>query len=225
MKRTLLIPLVLLLAGCVRTAAIPPTATLISDELPLQPPTAVLAPTGTPASEEPTPESGAPAEAEEEIEEPTEAPDLEEPTETEVPLEPTATEDADEETPEDEAVPPTDDGEEGAKPTRTPDPAAFNPEETFGIPQLKDEFITDANWVDNTNALPDTDNLRLQAEDGYMLVTGKKILFDTWWFTGGTLTDFYIEMTVETDECAGKDSYGVIFYGPPKGWSTPRLAI
>ena len=31
--------LVLLLAGCVRTAAIPPTATLISDELPLQPPT------------------------------------------------------------------------------------------------------------------------------------------------------------------------------------------
>jgi hypothetical protein len=78
----------------------------------------------------------------------------------------------------------------------------------------------DADSLENWSSgglLPDTDNIRLGLSDGFLTVMGKKLEFDTWWFTWPELSDFFLEMTVRVGTCSGLDSYGVIFRGPPRG--------
>ena len=65
--------------------------------------------------------------------------------------------------------------------------------------------------------MPNNDKIRLQFKDGELYVTGKRLNFSTWWFSGHYLGDAYIEMTYGTEECSGDDAYGMIFRGPPHG--------
>jgi hypothetical protein len=100
-------------------------------------------------------------------------------------------------------------------PTITPTP--FDPGEALGAPKFTDPMNESSfgNWA-RDNVMPDTDNIRLELEDGELAVTGKKLFFDTWWFSWPVVEDFYLEMVVETDTCTGKDAYGMIFRGPPR---------
>lgn len=110
--------------------------------------------------------------------------------------------------------------------TETPSPTASNtpagsqlaPTALYGRPTWTDPMDADSleNWSSG-GLLPDTDNIRLGLSDGFLTVMGKKLEFDTWWFTWPELSDFFLEMTVRVGTCSGLDSYGVIFRGPPRG--------
>ena len=116
--------------------------------------------------------------------------------------------------PEDEPTPlPTTEpvGEDGGSSGQ----ALFDPEQVYGIPQLV--FPSTETWTSFANPLPDTDNLKLEALDGDLYVTGKNVQWDTWWFTWPILTNFYVEMSVTTEQCSGKDHYGFITRGTRPG--------
>ena len=110
---------------------------------------------------------------------------------------------------------------ETPSPTISATPAGTRVEPTaiYGQPIWTDPMDADSlqNWAGTGGLLPDTENIRLGLADGFLTVTGKKTLFDTWWFTWPQLTDFFLEMTVRVGTCSGLDSYGVIFRGPPRG--------
>ncbi|MBW8010499.1 MAG: hypothetical protein FVQ83_04545 [Chloroflexi bacterium] len=99
----------------------------------------------------------------------------------------------------------------------TPTLEGLDPLIAFGPAQIADYFQTNSNWLSPSNALPDTDNIRLMIQNDEMLVTGKRPLFDTWYFTWPTRTDFYLEMIVDSDQCGGKDAYGMILRGSASG--------
>jgi hypothetical protein len=65
------------------------------------------------------------------------------------------------------------------------------------------------------DTLPDNRDIRLQFKDGQLYVTGKRPGFSTWWFSYHTLSDAFIEMTFNTEDCSDEDAYGIIFRGPP----------
>jgi hypothetical protein len=73
------------------------------------------------------------------------------------------------------------------------------------------------NWAGADGLLPDTQFIRLELRDGELTVTGKQFGFETWWFSWPFITDFYLEMKVNSGSCTGKDAYGVILRGPDKG--------
>lgn len=96
--------------------------------------------------------------------------------------------------------------------------AAFDPYTAFGKPKYQNpmEFPNLAEWAQaETDRLPDNRNIRLQFKDGKLYVTGKRPGFSTWWFSYHTLSDAYIEMTFDSEDCSGQDAYGLIFRGPP----------
>jgi hypothetical protein len=109
---------------------------------------------------------------------------------------------------------------ETPSPTVTPPPAGTRLEPTaiYGRPTWTDPMDADSleNWSTG-GVLPDTENIRLTLTDGFLTVTGKKLEFDTWWFTWPEISNFILEMTVRVGNCSGLDSYGVIFRGPPRG--------
>lgn len=198
-RRLLVLPalLALALAACERPASpdLAPTLSLSPlppTQTPLSPPPTQPAPTvvaGEPASPPPpTPTS-----------EPTQAP---------TPL-PPATE------------PPSPTPTAGASPTATPLPTPsgppLDPQARWGSPTLVDNMDSDANWAGQDGSLPDTPNIRLSLQNGEMLVTGKRLFFETWWFSWPFLSDFYLQMTARPAACAGKDAYGFILRGPPRG--------
>lgn len=127
-------------------------------------------------------------------------------TATEAPAEETATEEAASPTPEAPSETPT------SSPTATL--PVFDPNSQYGGPTLFDSFSEGKNWVDGGGSLPDTDFIRLALGGGKMHVTGKPPQFDTWWFSWPTAGDQFIEMTMETDTCSGKQAYGLILRGP-----------
>jgi hypothetical protein len=100
-------------------------------------------------------------------------------------------------------------------PTITPTP--FNSRASLGAPSYVDPMSASSfgNWSRDA-VLPDTANIRLALSGGNLLVTGKNQFFDTWWFSWPSLRNFHLEMTVSTEQCSGKDTYGVIFRGPPR---------
>lgn len=102
----------------------------------------------------------------------------------------------------------------------TPSGPILDPYTSWGQPNLLDELDSPANWVGVSGELPDTDYLRLAHTGEQLLVTGKQLLFETWWFTWPVLRNFYLEMTVQTSTCSGSDTYGVILRGPASGTST-----
>ncbi len=104
-------------------------------------------------------------------------------------------------------------------PEFTPSPTfvAFSPDAAYGPPQINELFLSEDSWVGPGGSLPDNANIRIEVVDQEMRVTGKNILFDTWYFSWPTLDEFFIEMRVDSGQCTGKDSYGLVFRGSASG--------
>ncbi len=106
-------------------------------------------------------------------------------------------------------------------PTATPTATStitFDPDTTYGDPKYQNpmEIANPREWAPpETDRLPDNRNIRLEFEGGELAVTGYRPGFSTWWFSYHTLSDAYIEMTFDTENCSGEDAYGFIFRGPP----------
>jgi len=107
-------------------------------------------------------------------------------------------------------------------PSATPSGPRLDPVVTWGAANLVDTLDSPANWVSADGLLADTDNIRLEHNGTQLLITGKKLLFETWWFTWPTLSDFYLEITVQTAACTDSDAYGLIFRGSERGAPTVR---
>jgi hypothetical protein len=104
-------------------------------------------------------------------------------------------------------------------PTASPVPkVTVVPTATFGEPTYHNpmEVPNVAEWASaGTRTMPDTENIRLQFKDGQLYVTGKQLDFSTWWFSYHTLSNAFIQMSYNTENCSGDDAYGMIFRGPP----------
>ena len=104
------------------------------------------------------------------------------------------------------------------EPTATSTPViTFDPYTAYGKPkyQNKMEFPNLWEWKSpEEEELPNNNRIRLRFEDGELHVTGKRTGFSTWWFSGHSLSDAFIEMTFDTLDCSGEDAYGIIFRGP-----------
>ena len=99
--------------------------------------------------------------------------------------------------------------------TVTPTVLAFDPIQEFGSATILDIFASDANWVDASNKLPDTDFIKLELGTEQLIVTGKLASFDTWWLTWPEAADQYLELKVEVEKCAGLQAYGLLLRAPP----------
>jgi hypothetical protein len=97
-----------------------------------------------------------------------------------------------------------------AMPQPTIDALQINPDQEFTGSQFVDSMDDPTLWYDRSGNLADSDYLKLEMLDGTMYVTGKLRLWDTWWITGSTLTNFYMEMEVNSGDCSGSDTYGMI---------------
>ena len=134
--------------------------------------------------------------------------------------EPTAetTEDAGQETtPETDVTP-----EATTEPTPQPtlDAYRINPEIEFTGATHVDTMDQPSQWWDASGVLPDSQYIKMEFDEGQMFVTGKPVLWDTWWISGFTLTDFYIEMEVNSGDCTGSDTYGMILRASQHGEPT-----
>ncbi|OGO28242.1 MAG: hypothetical protein A2W33_06990 [Chloroflexi bacterium RBG_16_52_11] len=103
-------------------------------------------------------------------------------------------------------------------PTATVIPVTtLNPYTAYGDPTYVNpmEFANYWEWAPpETDTLPNNQRIRLQFKDGQLYVTGKRLDFSTWWFSSHFLSDAYMEMTFNTEDCSGEDAYGMIFHGP-----------
>jgi hypothetical protein len=103
-------------------------------------------------------------------------------------------------------------------PTATPVPEiTFDPYTDLGDPTYENpmEFPNLWEWKSpEEDELPNNNRLRLRFDDGKLRVTGKRSGFSTWWFSGHTLSDAFVEMTFDTLDCSGDDAYGIILRGP-----------
>jgi len=201
-KTTSLLVLILILSaaaavsGCVRQVAPPATPTVESTSqldvvLNSTPATATLelptvTPTNTLEPEAPTQTPG-----------PTSTLEIITPTNTAAPTE---------ETTEETTPQPT----EAALPQPTSSVPQINPDQEFTGARHVDTLDNVDLWTDQTGSLPNSQYLELKIQDGVMTVTGKRDLWDTWWISGFTLTNFYIEMDVNSGDCDPDDAYGMI---------------
>ncbi|GAP11716.1 concanavalin A-like lectin/glucanases superfamily [Bellilinea caldifistulae] len=138
---------------------------------------------------------------------PTETPPL--PTETTPPTEviPSPTQAVEQPT-----VTPT----ETPPPSPTPQPTAtiaFTPSPNDPVARLgpaswTDNMDKDDNWPTGTDKFTE-----ISFRDGVMLLTGLTTT-DGWRLTWPELTNFYLEMTFQTGECAANDRYGMIVRVP-----------
>ncbi len=94
----------------------------------------------------------------------------------------------------------------------------LDPRTAYGEPDYENpmEIAYLTEWAQaETRLLPNNSSIRLQFKDGELYVTGKRPGFSTWWFSYHTLSDAFIELTFETEDCSDNDAYGIIFHGPP----------
>lgn len=105
-------------------------------------------------------------------------------------------------------------------PQPTIDAVKIDPYTLFTGAQHVDAMDNPALWTDQGGMLPDTQYLKMEFADGNMYATGKLNLWDTWWISGFTLTDFYIEMEVNSGDCSGSDTYGMILRASQHGEPT-----
>lgn len=117
---------------------------------------------------------------------------------------------------------PTSAPQPGATPTPTSGSLAigpFDPYTVYGPPTMSDPMNGGnlSDWLASDGKLPNTDSMIMSLDDAKTYVTGKRPGWATWWFSPITLDNVYMEMTVETEDCAGKDSYGMILRGPEHG--------
>jgi hypothetical protein len=101
----------------------------------------------------------------------------------------------------------------------TPTALPFNPTGEYGSPSLVDSFSDNRYWADADGNLPDTDFIQLALGSGQLHVTGKPPQFDTWWFTSTSANNYFIEMQINTDDCSGRQAYGLILRGPESNTS------
>ncbi len=125
-----------------------------------------------------------------------------------------------------ETLDPTAQVEDTLEPTNTAEPKPtseippINPDEEFTGAKRTDTLDQEQMWYDRSGTLPDTEYLKLEFEDGSMLVTGNLRLWDTWWISGFSLTDYYIEMEVNSGDCNPDDAYGMILRASQHGEPT-----
>ncbi len=238
MQKKTLLPLILILslflvlAACVRPVTTPPTATPAGTDLLDE-----LLGTASPNTPQPTDTVA--------------VPDTPTPTTEAVPTEepPTATVPAPTNTiqiitptsppPTDEPQPTTEDGTPAAtdeepsetvpavtaKPTRTLTASQINPDQAFNGKRIVDSMDEPQVWYDESGELPDSEYLKMEFRNSKMFVTGKLQEWDTWWISGNTLTDFYIEMEVNSGACEGADAYGMILRASAHGEPTHGYLI
>jgi len=196
-----------LLSACTRTQSTPPPEAMgpsPTAEVLTQLPDAIASQTAAPTPVEavptqapPTPTEVAPL--------PTDEPTAEPPTDTP-------------ETPKNITLVPKDASTATPTPTSIPPGETFDPTDTYGLSTFMDPMNSGSygNWKSD-GRLPNTELIQISLEGNNMYVTGKKPGFSTWYFSWPTLKDFYIQMEVKTEECSGKDEYGLIVRGPAHG--------
>jgi hypothetical protein len=118
-----------------------------------------------------------------------------------------------------------DDGGEQGQPTMTFTPVVIrppdlNPDAVFKGPHYVDSFDDPQPWYDMSGMLPDSQYIKIDILEGDMHVTGKLGEWDTWWLSGYTLYDYYIEMDVESRDCAENDAYGIMVRASQHGEPT-----
>jgi hypothetical protein len=101
----------------------------------------------------------------------------------------------------------------------------INPDAEFTGAKHVDSMDQPALWYDASGVLPDTEYLKMEIAEGVMAVTGKLRLWDTWWISGFTLNDFYIEMEVNSGDCNPDDAYGMILRASQHGEPTHGYLI
>jgi hypothetical protein len=199
--------LIALLSACIRTQSTPPPEAMGPSPTPevlTQLPDAIASQTAAPTPVEAVP-TQAPPTPTEAAAVPTDEPTVEPPTDTP-------------ETPKNITLVPKDQPTATPTPTAIPPGETFDPTDTYGLPTFKDPMNSGSygNWKSD-GRLPNTELIQISLEGNNMYVTGKKPGFSTWYFSWPTLTDFYIQMEVKTEECSGKDEYGLIVRGPAHG--------
>jgi len=96
----------------------------------------------------------------------------------------------------------------------------INPDAEFSGAKHVDAMDNPALWYDASGELPDTEYLKMDIAEGVMTVTGKRRLWDTWWISGFSQTNFYIEMEVNSGDCNPEDAYGMILRASQHGQPT-----
>lgn len=96
----------------------------------------------------------------------------------------------------------------------------INPETEFSGAKRVDSMDNPALWYDSSGVLPDTEYLKMDISDGVMTVTGKLRLWDTWWISGFSQENFYIEMETNSGNCNPDDAYGMILRASQHGQPT-----
>ena len=156
------------------------------------------------------------------------SPTPQEEEETSVPDEPTATKTLEEtEEPEETATSEPEDtqtpeAEETTTPTPTDTPTAeptatladTDPVLTLGDPDWVDSMLDDDNWPTGLNEYSS-----IKFEDGYLKLIGETDL-DGWRLSWPLLEDFYLEATMQSPACQGKDHFGLMFRSPAKSEAT-----
>lgn len=101
----------------------------------------------------------------------------------------------------------------------TPEGTPLNPDIQWGPPDFVDEMdsASQVNWAQSDGSLPNTSNIELQLSNDQMWVTGKILNWETWWLSWPQITNAYLEVTLHTGTCDGRDAYGLIFRAPPSG--------
>jgi hypothetical protein len=94
-------------------------------------------------------------------------------------------------------------------PTNTP--PASDPRNRLGQPGSIDPMNDDTTWNWPVGV---QDYTAIEFEDGYLALTGLKTTAGWRLPVAAASTDAYIEMTVRTGTCQGKDNYGIIFRIP-----------
>jgi hypothetical protein len=102
-------------------------------------------------------------------------------------------------------------------PTATATEPAFDVAAEYGGATILASFDDDIYWVDGAGNLPDSDFIKMELNSGKMEVTGKLANFDTWWFTWPSAADSFLQMTVDSGDCSGKQAYGFMLRGPAPG--------
>lgn len=97
--------------------------------------------------------------------------------------------------------------------TQTPIPtlSSEDPKVSLGKATWQAAFKDNRNWYTF-----ETDQASIQVEDKALVLKSKKAnSYESWSMSWPVLTDFYLEITANTDDtCQGKDRYGLIFRAP-----------
>ena len=92
----------------------------------------------------------------------------------------------------------------------TPTVPATDPKLSLGKPTWTDSFQTGKSF-----GLMDSDETLVEVRDGHLYLTAKNANgFHGWTMSYPKVQNFYLEATLKTGECSGKDRYGLVFRAP-----------